>query len=57
MREVLRVVLRLVFFLQFKLVVLILPLLYFPFLIDLVIGKRVVHKMKARMLVMKGDTL
>ena len=39
------------------LVVLFLPLSYFPFLVDLVIGKRVVHRMKARVLVMEGDTL
>jgi len=40
----------------FRLVVLLLPLLYFSFLVDLVI-ERVVHMMKARVLVMEGDTL
>ena len=45
-------------FLLFRLVVLLLlPLLYFSFLVDHVIGKRIVHGMKARVLVMEGDTL
>ena len=42
---------------QFRLVVLLLPLLLFSFLVDLVIGKRVVHRMKAKVLVREGDTL
>ena len=42
---------------QFRLVVLLLPPLYFSFLIDLVIGKKVVHGWKARVLVMEGDNL
>jgi len=40
-----------------RLVFLLFPLLYFSFLVDHVIGNRVVHKMKVRVLVMKGDTL
>ena len=39
------------------LVVLFLPLLYFPFLVNLVIGERVIHGWKARVLVIKGDKL
>ena len=39
------------------LVVLLLPLLYFSFLVDLVIGERVVHGWKARVLVIEGDNL
>jgi len=39
------------------LVVLLLPFLYFSFLVNLVIGKRVLLKMKARVLIIEGDTL
>ena len=51
------VVFRIVSSLWFSLVVLILSLLNFSFLLDLVIGRRVVHRMKVRVLVMEDDNL
>ena len=42
---------------EFWLVILLLPLLYFSFIVDLVIGKRVLHRMTVKVLVMEGDTL
>ena len=52
--RVFRIVFRVIFF---RLVIFLPPLLYFWFLLDLVIGKRVVRRMKVRVLIMESDNL